>query len=311
MNWLANIRTTSAITALLSACTLWSGSTPSIARHVTVLNRSVAPDAVSQPEPPPLGHAYLVRGILGLLFSRGMNGLAEHLQQDGVTADVYDFTSCDTVAETALKDYYEAPAPIALIGHSMGGRCVLQVASKLRDAHIPVSLLVTVDPVHASPGVPANVERYINIFLSDSLLGGGDVRSEQGYPGHYASFDLATHADVSHITIDKLAIIHDQLIAKIVRLSVTPSKAEGEAAPLHYVVPPDTPIELWDSGIPVFVRPGDTLRTITEAHRVPLWSITQINPGISDQNLVPGERIIVPRHLLPTNAIPRPPQSRR
>src|SRR6185437_11983865 len=104
----------------------------------------------------------------------------------------------------------------------MGGRCVLLMARRLQEAKIPVGLLVTVDPVHGSPTVPANVERYINIFLSDSLLGGGDVRSEQGYQGHYASFDLATHSDVSHITIDKLAIIHDQLIAKITRLATIP-----------------------------------------------------------------------------------------
>ena len=52
--------------------------------------------------------------------------------------------------------------------------------------------------------MPLNVERYINIFLSDSILGGGDVVAEQGYRGHYASFDLKEHEEITHINIDKI-----------------------------------------------------------------------------------------------------------
>jgi hypothetical protein len=294
------------IGALLTVGALSSRVVPGIAGPVAVSHHAAKPVLVGQTEPPMLspeptlrGRAYLVRGLLGAIFSRGMNGLADQLSQDGVPADTYDFPSCDTVAEAAARDYRAAPAPIVLIGHSMGGRCVLLVAEELREAHIPVSLLVTVDPVHGSPGVPPNVERFINIFLSGGLLGGGDVKSEQGYQGHFASFDLTTHSDVSHITIDKSDTIHDQLIAKIAQLTVTPSKAEGETVALRYVVPPGTPVELWDSGIPVVARPGDTLQTIATSHRVPLWALTQINPGAEDRSLIPGERVIVPRHLVP------------
>ena len=187
----------------------------------------------------------------------------------------------------------------------MGGRCVLLMAKRLQEAKIPVGLLVTVDPVHGSPSVPANVERYINIFLSDSLLGGGEVMSEQGFRGHFASFDLASHWDVSHITIDKLDALHDQLIAKCVELATTPAKAEGEAIPLRYVVPPDAPVELWDSGIAVSAHAGDTLQTLAATHRVPVWSITQVNPGLKGHPLIVGERVVLPRHLLAMSAVSR------
>jgi pimeloyl-ACP methyl ester carboxylesterase len=240
-----------------------------------------------------------------------MNHLAERLGEAGVNADVYDFPTCDENADTAIREYGEAPAPIVLIGHSMGGRCVLLMAKRLQEAKIPVSLLVTVDPVHGSPSVPANVERYINIFLSDSFLGGGDVVSEQGFRGHFASFDLASHWDVSHITIDKLDALHDQLIAKCVQLAATPAKAEGEAFPLRYIVPPDTPVELWDSGIAVPARAGDTLRTLAAAHRVPVWSVTQVNPGLDGRPLTAGERVIIPRHLLAVSAVSRQSRFRR
>jgi hypothetical protein len=33
---------------------------------------------------------------------------------------------------------------------------------------------------------------------------------------------------------------------------------------------------------------------------VPLWSVTQVNKGAGNTPLVPGERVVVPRHLAPT-----------
>jgi hypothetical protein len=176
---------------------------------------------------------------------------------------------------------------------------------------IPVGLLVTVDPAHASPSVPLNVERYINIFLSDSVLGGGDVMPKQGYQGHYASSDLSKQEDVTHLNIDKMDLVHEQLVTKILQLAATPAKAEGEAVPLRYVVPPNIAIELWDSGMPVFARPGDTLLTLAAFHHVPLWSLTQINQMSERTPLVPGQRVVVPRHLVPLATVSRRSPTRR
>lgn len=290
-----------AIGALVCACVLLGGCV----RALAGANRTGSPSASSELPRHSFARAYLIRGILGAIFSRGMNYLAERLRESDVDADVYDFPTCGEIADTAMREYGESPEPIVLIGHSMGGRCALLIAKRLQEAKIPVSLLVTVDPVHSSPSVPANVQRYINIFLSDSFLGGGDVVSEQGFQGHFASFDLASHWDVSHITIDKLDALHDQLIAKCVPLATTPTKAEGEAIPLRYVVPPDAPVELWDSGMAIPARAGDTLETLAATHRVPVWSITQVNPGLDGRPLTAGERVILPRHLLARSAVSR------
>jgi hypothetical protein len=143
-------------------------------------------------------------------------------------------------------------------------------AELLKSENIPVSLVVTIDPAHASPKVPLNVERYINIFLSDSVLGGGDVVAEQGYKGHYASFDLKEHEKVTYINIDKMDSIHQQLVTAIAQLATTPLPAKGEAVPLRYVVPSDAPLELWDSGTQQLARSGDTLQRLTALNRVPL-----------------------------------------
>ena len=158
-----------------------------------------APPAATQPQ----ARVYLFRGALGPIFSRGMDRLTKRLEEAGIRADVYEFTICRLIADQAIRDFRDNAAPIVLIGHSMGGLCALTFAGILKSENIPVSLVVTIDPAHASPKVPLNVERYINIFLSDSVLGGGDVVAEPGYQGHYASFDLKQHEEISHINIEK------------------------------------------------------------------------------------------------------------
>lgn len=270
----------------------------------------IAPAATSAPALPsltptvlPRGRVYLFRGALGLIFSRGMDRLAKRIEEAGVPVDVNEFTVCPFVAERAIREYRRDLAPITLIGHSLGGRCALEFAEKLQAENIPVSLIVTIDPAHLMPKLPMNVERYMNIFLARDVLGGGDVAPEKGYPGHFASFDLSKLKGVLHINIDKMDIIHTQLLTKILQIPETPAKLEGENMPIRYVVPPDAAVDLWDSGTPAFVRAGDTLETLAVNYRVPLWALTQINQIPEGAALVANQRVIVPRHLVPLAAV--------
>jgi LysM repeat protein len=290
--------------ALVAACLPCGVTEPAKAGAIAAAGEAVAalPDSV-QPAPELRGRAYLFRGALGPIFSRGMDRLTKELQQAGIVADVNEFTICRLVAARAITVYRENPAPIILIGHSMGGYCSIIFSQMLEAENIPVSLVVTIDPAHVTPDVPLNVERFINIFLSKDVLGGGDVKPQPGYRGHYASFDLSEHDEVSHITIDKMDDVHQQLIAKIVQLATTPSKGESEPAPLRYVVPPNTAIELWDSGTTMVMRQDDTLQNIAQFFHVPLWSLTQANRRTDNARLMQGERIIIPRHLLPLTAM--------
>jgi LysM repeat protein len=307
------------IGAVLSACVFSSSSNPALAGpiarsgNVAAATVGAAPTAAVEATPP-RARAYLFRGALGPIFSRGMDSLTNRLEQAGIRADVYEFTICRLVAAQAIRDFRDDPAPITLIGHSMGGLCALTFADILQSENIPVSLVVTIDPAHASPNVPLNVERYINIFLSDSILGGGDVVAEQGYQGHYASFDLKQHEEVTHINIDKMDSVHEQLVTAITQLATTPSNGKGETVPLRYVVPPDAPLELWDSGTQQFARSGDTLQRLAALNHVPLWSLTQANQLPDNAPLTVGQRVIVPRHLPPlavTSASSPPPPPKR
>ncbi|MBO4225578.1 LysM domain-containing protein [Bradyrhizobium neotropicale] len=265
---------------------------------------ALPPPAAEQPAPTPRVRAYLFRGAMGPIFSRGMDQLTSRLQEVGVEADVNEFTICRLIAAKAIREYKKDPLPIVLIGHSMGGLCSVIFAEVLQEENIPVSLIVAIDPAHATGKVPLNVERFINIFMSDSVLGGGDVVAESGYQGHYASFDLKDHKEVTHINIDKMDTIHDQLVNAVVQLGTTPMQIKGETAPLRYVVPQDAPLELWDSGVPQYARAGDTLQGLATVNHVPLWSLMQANQLSDNAPLTAGQRVVIPRHLMPVSQQP-------
>jgi hypothetical protein len=300
-----------AIGAALSVCMLAALCKPAVAGPVPRATHAVAtaaPDAPPAAIPTP-ARVYLFRGALGPIFSRGMDRLTDRLQKAGIRADVYEFTICRLIADQAIRDFRDNGAPIVLIGHSMGGLCALTFAGILKSENIPVSLVVTIDPAQASPKVPLNVERFINVFLSDNVLGGGDVVAESGYQGHYASFDMKQHDEVTHINIDKMGSIHEQLVTAIAQLATTPLPAGEVAMPLRYVVPPGAPLVLWDSGTPQPARSGDTLQTLAALNNVPLWSLTQVNQVSDSAPLSVGQRVLVPRRLVPpvaTAAVPQP-----
>jgi hypothetical protein len=284
------------ITAFLSGTVFCAALDRATAGQVSA-TASPGPNVNAPPEP--RGRAYLFRGFAGMMFSRGTDKLADRIKQAGFMATVNEAVMCSKIAKEAIDDYRRDPALIILIGHSVGGACVLSFAEMLQDERIPVSLLVTTEPARISHDVPLNVERYINIYQSDSALGGIDVAPAQGFQGHYATFDIVEHKEISHVNMEKADFLHDQVLLKILQLAATPAKAISDAVPIHYLVPADAAIELWDSGMPVSTRPGDTLQTLAAFYRVPLWSLAQINQVPDDAQLVPGQRVIVPRNLVP------------
>ena len=281
---------------LLCACSLGAMFDLAAAGPVAAASGEAAP---AQPAIGPRGRAYLFRGFAGLIFSLGMDRLAERIERAGFPATVNEAVMCSAVATEAICNYRQAPAPITVIGHSVGAACALSFAEMLSAENISVSLLVTTDPARISGDVPLNVERYINIFQSNSILGGRDVMPVKGFQGQYASFDLVEHNEINHLNIEKAEFMHEQVVTKIEQLGTTPAKTEAETVPIKLVIPADAALELWDSGMPVVARAGDTLQTLATLYGVPRWSLAQINRISGGAPLAPGRRIIVPRHLLP------------
>lgn len=254
----------------------------------------------------PRGRAYLFRGMAGLIYSRGIDKLAQRINRTGIPTTVDTYLVWRSVAARAISDYRRDPAPIILIGHSAGGDAVVGFAEWLNAAGIPVSLLVTYDPTRIADDVPPNVERYINIYQSRSIMGGGNVVAARGFHGHYASIDLTDHREIVHINIEKSDQIQEQLATKIAQLAATPAKGQGEAVPIRYVVPGRSAIELWDSGTPVNAQAGDTLQSLAATYHVPVWALAQINNLSERAPLTAGQRIVVPRNLVPMPPVTSP-----
>ena len=261
------------------------------------------PDAAKKVTVQPRGRAYLFRGFIGLITDRGMDKLTERINRTGVTANVNSYLMWRGLADQAISDYRRDPEPITIIGHSLGGDAAVKFAERLDAVDVPVSLLITYDPTRFAHNVPPNVERYINLYQSSNILGGGgDVVQGRGFHGHYASFDLKDRRGMFHTNMEKFGDIHDQLVSKIAALAATPASAGGEAIPLRIDVPPTASIELWDSGLPVSAHDGDTLPTLAATYNVPLWALTQVNNLSEAATLTKGAQIIVPRYLVPIGA---------
>jgi thioesterase domain-containing protein len=239
------------------------------------------------------GRAYLFYGLIPQI-DWGMDELASRINRSGIAASNYSHASWRGTADQAIADYRRDPKPIAVVGHSIGGDSAIQFAQALGAARVPVSLLITYDPTRGAGSVPANVHRYINLYQSSNILGGGDIAPGAGFHGHYASYNLKDRSEIIHVNLDKFSRIQELLAAKVRSMG---AGGEGEAVPLRIVFAATGPIELWDSGAAVSAHAGETLPALASNYHVPAWAVAQINRKSEGAALSEGERIVIPRYL--------------
>jgi len=251
------------------------------------------------------GRAYLFYGLIPQI-DWGMDELAQRINRSGIAAGNYSHASWRSVADQAISDYRRDPKPIAVVGHSIGGDSAIEFAAALGAARVPVSLLITYDPTRGAGSVPANVHRYINLYQSSNVLGGGDIAPGSGFHGHYASYNLKDRSEIIHVNLDKFSRIQELLAAKVRSMA---GGGEGEAVPLRIVFAATGPIELWDSGVAISAHAGDTLQSLAAAYHVPGWAVLQVNRKSESAALSEGERVVVPRYLGQRFARPTSPDA--
>ncbi len=186
------------------------------------------------------GRAYLFYGLIPQI-DWGMDELAQRINRSGIAAGNYSHASWRGVADQAISDYRRDPKPVAVVGHSIGGNSAVEFAQALGAARVPVSLLITYDPNRGGDTIPANVHRYINLYQSSNILGGGDLPPGPGFHGHYASYNLKDRSEIIHVNLDKFSRIQELLAAKVRSMG---AGGEGEAVPLRIVFAATGPIEL-------------------------------------------------------------------
>lgn len=280
-----------AIAGLLAATLSGCGS-------LSTFEDMLSPDGeLAAKKQPATGKAYVFRGMGGRFASFEMDYLRDKISASGIEAETYNHINWWGPAREAIARYKQNPQPIMAMGHSAGGDAALAFAWKLKDAGVPVSLIVAFDPTRKAPNVPNNVDRFINIYQSLNFFGGGYIRASSDFRGHFSTIDLKNYWEVLHVNMVKIRGLQDKIVAKVVQISTLPVQLEGPTVPIRYIMPRGEPIELWDSGVAIRTEPGDTVRLVAQRYAAPVWAVAQLNDVSQNATFEAGHRLIIPRHL--------------
>lgn len=157
----------------------------------------------------PLLRVYAIRGVAGILFSRGMNNLCDELVKiPQVECVVEDFHRADEIAKQAAAAL-AAGRRLVFVGHSMGALMSLRIAAVM-NATIP--LIVTIDlGTFPKPVVPLNAEVVLNYYQSFDLVGGGTLQAPPDFQGQIQQFQLTR----PHVIIERSPEIHAEVIGRV------------------------------------------------------------------------------------------------
>lgn len=268
------------------------------------------------------GHVYLMWGLAGEIFSRGLDGLAAKIEKAGVAASVHSMVEIGSITDTIIRNYKRDPssAPVMLLGHSSGGDVVIAIAERLKAVNIPVALILGFDPTPIAGRIPSNVEMFINLYQATNLIGGASATPAADFRGRLINVDLREHREIVHITLDKSDVIHALVIDKVVGVAAAAAqrqalamvaapqpKAQQKKPPsaspqpyvlpltMKYVVPAKEPILLFDSAISITAKSDDTPEAIALRTNTPRWVIEQVNKLSDDAPLQPGQRLLIPQ----------------
>ena len=106
-------------------------------------------------------HLYIFLGLANM--SPGLAEFAGKMEKRGIPSTVGSYAEASEFAEEAIKQYKSGRlSSIMIIGHSLGGGAAREMAAELKEAGVPVKLLVALDPV-GGPDVSSNVRRSVEI----------------------------------------------------------------------------------------------------------------------------------------------------
>ena len=204
---------------------------PLATRRSVLLSLAAIPLAIRAPLPrprPPLKNTpvksapirvYLLRGLFvgGYIFSRGLDAMAKKMesQVENLKASVHwneEWLFLENDAEAAYK---QSGARVVLIGHSAGADSALRIAASMAPA--PVALVITIDPTRIAPSIPSNIEHFVNLYNSTTLLGGGWFRQSR-FNGRFEQVDLSSKVFL-HIGMDKSSVVQTMILDRVAALA--------------------------------------------------------------------------------------------
>lgn len=166
------------------------------------------------------GEVYTMRG-LGGIFSVGMNRLENTLEVDHkIRTSSTIWYKAHALSDYIIKHYQpnDRPGPIILIGHSLGANEQIKVARYLNKAHVPVTMLITIDAV--SPvTVPPNVHYVLNLYKPGFVPMFSGLKLKADDPEQTTidnvNVTLLNKGYINHFSIDKNREIQSIMLKKI------------------------------------------------------------------------------------------------
>ena len=179
-----------------------------------------------------VAHIYLLRGLFNV-FSTGMDGIRDKLKQRNLNATVHTHMMWSFLADEAVEDYRRGRVnTIIIIGHSLGATNAVDMANKIGDAGVPVSLVVALDPSLKPTVTNNNVRWVVNLYLPEGMYG-FKVNKAAGYTGVVENVELRDNL-VNHVSLDKSSPIQDWAIKyalKAMKGGVLSTAMKNPAAP--------------------------------------------------------------------------------
>jgi len=166
-------------------------------------------------------HVYLFTGLLGV--GSRLDPVITRVKNRGLPLTVAGPGGWSSSAAEAIAGYKKGRLrSIVIVGYSMGGGSALTMAAELEHAHVPVQLIVTVDPVGTSP-VPPNVRRMINYYVPGGI--GSKVLAAKNFHGSLNNI-AATNPNLDHLSLARSV---ERLVFKEVVSAATPAAASKPA----------------------------------------------------------------------------------
>ncbi|HQR05496.1 MAG TPA: hypothetical protein PLN21_01675 [Gemmatales bacterium] len=115
-------------------------------------------------------NVFLLRGT-GTMFSPGFGDICTRLRRDGVWAEDLGSAGESWIVKHLIEERKAGrlKGPIIMVGHSRGGRHILDAAHELQKSGFIVDLLVCLD-VAAPTTVPSNVRKALNLYMTQHRI---------------------------------------------------------------------------------------------------------------------------------------------
>jgi len=114
-----------------------------------------------------------------------------------------------------------------IMGHSQGAINAIDMANKIGEAGVPVSLVVTFDPAFRNTVTSSNVKWVANLYMPDGI--GSKIYKGPGYKGRIDNVDL-DKKPVHHMTLDKIGFVQDMAVGYAMRAVKGGAREEPDTA---------------------------------------------------------------------------------